>query len=1261
MPKLTSIKRSFNAGELDEKMDSRSDQEKYTAGCKTLENFIPLIYGSAQRRSGLEFINAAKSSTAANKSRLVSFEHSVDDTYILEFANQSIRFFRNGALITTGSGAQDLSSMNNIVAHWLMNDNLSTQVVLDDDGNTHNGTTVTNNTEDLTATAKTGTGSLLFAGRDAVVVSDSNDFSFDDTSNEPFSIVGWCNVTDVGVNQTIISKWQSGTAREWKLSIDRDKKLRLDLFDDSTGLNNDIVAQWKLNESAGDTAVDNAEGTAALDGVASANTNTLSAAGKISNAFDFSGTASVAVSDNAALSFDDSGSNPFSIAAWVYVTENNFGQHILAKYDDGVALDREWQFFLDSTLRFNFGLYDEANNATAFVRTIASLSTNQWHFVCGTYDSSGGASAANGITLYVDGEAIASGDTFIFTAATYSSMVAGATDVIIGARRDGAGVEANFNDKIDNVTLFGKELFGGDVTDLYNSGFGTEELDGARPFAVTDSALSNGWNFVSATYSAADGGGTTAASDIILYVNGSAVDITATEDALYTAMENTAANVYIASVLDSASAIQEVWQERMDNLAVFSDIVASSEVTILYSSAILSVESPYLTKDLFGLRFENSADVMFITHPSYESRRLSRFSNTDWRLTLEALQTGPFRSQNTDTTKTITASATTGTVTLTATGHTPFITGTTAGHEPSGVLPTSKSQTGALYKLVHAMKATDATISHSFTGNESSAEVLVVKGTVWDLITDGSWVGTMRLEREYGNSGVWETVHPVINLSARNIVTSGTEETADAQYRVTMSGFSSGPAEVQFSIRDTSHIGIVQITSVTSSTVATGTVIETLADITATHRWSEGSFSNRRGWPIDVTISSEERLTFSGNISEPLTIWGSAIGDFTDFKEGTDDDDAIQFTLVGSGQQNRIRWMVAKEALVLGTVGGEHLLGASKDEEALTPTNVKAKLQTTYGSENIAAKMVNQAILFVQRGGKKIREFLYNFEADAHKADDLTVFAGQVTGDGIVDMAFQRTPDPILWCVRTDGQLAIMNYERDQNVFSWARIFTTDSTANSVIESVAVKYGGTRSEDEVWVSILRQINSSDSRTIERFTQRELPSSASNWKFLDSYYTYTGATTTATGGSHLIGEAVQVLGDGVVQTEATAGDFTVDGSGEITLPAIFTTVQIGLGYTSTLVPMDIDLEGLGLAVTTRINKTYVNVHDTVGVKIGPDTSHLKDVVTGTDKVTDFRAVSIPGGYARDTTVTVQQTKPLPATILSLTHDIGGSKD
>ncbi len=47
---------NLNGGEYSPKIDARGDTEKYTSGCRRLENMIPSIFGGTEKRPGTEFI-----------------------------------------------------------------------------------------------------------------------------------------------------------------------------------------------------------------------------------------------------------------------------------------------------------------------------------------------------------------------------------------------------------------------------------------------------------------------------------------------------------------------------------------------------------------------------------------------------------------------------------------------------------------------------------------------------------------------------------------------------------------------------------------------------------------------------------------------------------------------------------------------------------------------------------------------------------------------------------------------------------------------------------------------------------------------------------------------------------------------------------------------------------------------------------------------------------------------------------------------------
>jgi hypothetical protein len=370
---------------------------------------------------------------------------------------------------------------------------------------------------------------------------------------------------------------------------------------------------------------------------------------------------------------------------------------------------------------------------------------------------------------------------------------------------------------------------------------------------------------------------------------------------------------------------------------------------------------------------------------------------------------------------------------------------------PAGSAATDVSNNGALFRLTQL--AQDRMTQTSFVSNSSGSMLVVYAGDTIDYVTTGVWNGTVVVEKSYDNGTTWSAVWSTVSESNANDKSTFTEDFEDSHWRVRMENYVSGTATVRLKARSRLVDRYVQILTVTSSTSATAEVLSYgsnshlgLINTDATWRWSQGAWSDYMGWPGSVCISKEDRLCFAGSTEMPLTVWGSRAGDYLCFLEGTNDDAAVTFTLSGSGQQDRILWMMQKEGLVLGTLGGEFMLSASGENEAITPTNVQAKIQTTYGSQDIQPILVNDAILFVQRGGRKVREMMFEFGLSNFRADDLTVFSEHITESGIVDWCFQKSPDPILWTVLDNGKIAILCYDRAQQVNSWAKVITKDSS-----------------------------------------------------------------------------------------------------------------------------------------------------------------------------------------------------------------------
>jgi len=104
MSRIIQIQNDFTAGELDPKLRARTDISQYKSGLSTARNVSIQPQGGAKRRDGTKFV-AELDSGAADAVRMVSFEFSVSDSYMLVFTPGKMYVFKNGAQITNINGS----------------------------------------------------------------------------------------------------------------------------------------------------------------------------------------------------------------------------------------------------------------------------------------------------------------------------------------------------------------------------------------------------------------------------------------------------------------------------------------------------------------------------------------------------------------------------------------------------------------------------------------------------------------------------------------------------------------------------------------------------------------------------------------------------------------------------------------------------------------------------------------------------------------------------------------------------------------------------------------------------------------------------------------------------------------------------------------------------------------------------------------------------------------------------------------------------
>lgn len=562
---------------------------------------------------------------------------------------------------------------------------------------------------------------------------------------------------------------------------------------------------------------------------------------------------------------------------------------------------------------------------------------------------------------------------------------------------------------------------------------------------------------------------------------------------------------------------------------------------------IFEVATPYPATKIFDVRFVQSADTMYLVHPEYAPRTLTRSGHTTWTFATPTFLDGPYLDQNTTAT-TLNPGATTGT----------------------GV---------ALVASADLFASTD--------------------------------VG--RLVKLHGGYG--------------------------------------------------------EIKTVTDAQNATFDITDNLSASTATADWSLGAWSGTTGYPSAVTFF-EQRLVFAATTNEPQTMYFSKNGDYVNMAAGTNDDDAIIYT-IASNQVNSIRYLSATRVLTIGTSGGEYVLTTTNDGP-VTPTNAQIRKYSNYGTALVEPVQVADVTLFLQRAKRKLREFRYAGEVNTsgYTAPDMTILAEHITEGGMLDMAYQQEPDSIVWMVRNDGVLIGMTYRREEEVIAWHQhklggtyTGTHEGAASKtydygLVESIAT-LPGDDAEDELYMIVKRTIGSTTKRYVERMKTFDFGADSTEAFFVDSGLTYSGsATASLTGLHHLRGLSVKALING-----ATHADKTVS-SGGISLDVNATDAAVGLGYTSQMQTLRLEagsVDGTSQGKPKRIHSITLRLHKTVGIEVGSSTSDVDRIpfrssagamdaavslFTG-DKEVEFR-----GGFDGDEQIVVRQTQPLPLTVLAI---------
>lgn len=501
----------------------------------------------------------------------------------------------------------------------------------------------------------------------------------------------------------------------------------------------------------------------------------------------------------------------------------------------------------------------------------------------------------------------------------------------------------------------------------------------------------------------------------------------------------------------------------------------------------IEVTSPYLEQELSAIQYAQVNDVLFLVHPNHMPRRLSRFGDDAWTLEIEAFTDTPFMEENENEAILVEASDTVGSI-VSLTSNFPIF-------KPEHV--------GSVWGIAHERDPGDFAVQLSLEGSGTSG-ILRIQGN-WAILTQGTgWYGAITVQRREIGETTWKD-HRVYNGdTASNIAPPLETEDALAEFRMVFIGGGDGVATLQ--ARSSFVRGAVKINTFISDTEVTVSVVRPLYSTEETFMWSEASWSELNGYPAAIAFY-ESRVWYGGTYREPSNYWASAQDNYLRFVRGTLATDSIRGVLAAT-ELNTILWMVPARKLVIGTSGGEWVMGTRSGNGALTPESAIATPQSAIGSEPIQARLIGSSILFVDYGGRCLFDYTFDFNSDQYQEADLTFIGEQVTKGGIKGICYMRRPDPIVWAWTGEGKLIGFTYMKKQGVAGWH-----PHEVGGFVES-AQCIRGENAVDELWISVRRTINGQTKRYLEcmnpdaKAIQEEERSS--DYFFVDSGRTFVGS-------------------------------------------------------------------------------------------------------------------------------------------------------
>lgn len=536
--------------------------------------------------------------------------------------------------------------------------------------------------------------------------------------------------------------------------------------------------------------------------------------------------------------------------------------------------------------------------------------------------------------------------------------------------------------------------------------------------------------------------------------------------------------------------------------------------SLVVAGSIMEVELPYAWSDLPNLKWTQKYDTLYLEHQQYPLAKLIRKGTNAWDFYQVILQDGPYLPLNSYASVGDSVQVSLNT----------FINpGATAQGSSSVRCVTYPAQPVDNITIVSSNYLTILAHNHNFQNgdkvcilgvttigglnNVSDANVMVTNSSVGkEYYTVLNVVGSSSFDIQGGpfTNGPWVgssgNIFPALMMLTD--LGNGTASWQDIQVGSSNIISQPGNALRQFAFWTNGFRYWGQISQVTDAAhfwVNMGPLQQNLTNSSNVAIWQMGVFNLAQGFPQCGTFH-QDRFGIAGASGAPQEVDLSVTANYETFAASGSTgqvlaNNAIQFTLA-SEDLNAIKWIKSNpQGLIAGTAQDEFSIVGSVQNGALAPTSPPQITKvSSFGSYNADAIPVGNALLHIQRAQRRIRELLYFWQVGNFRSTNLSELAEHITLPAVTKLVSQRETHPIVWGLRSDGQLISMAYSRDDISIKagWARHqlggrFDSAGSAPRV-NSIACIPSSDGTYDELWLSVQRWVNSSALSTIEYMTK-----------------------------------------------------------------------------------------------------------------------------------------------------------------------------